>query len=437
MIDGQEVLNLSENMGQPKVYIPLAARMRPKSLADMVGQGHIFGENCMLPNLIKNNSFGSLLFYGPPGCGKTTVAEIISSMVNCDFVKVNAVLPNLAELREIINRIRGRNAILFIDEIHRFNKAQQDLLLPDIEDVAIRLIGATTHNPGFYVINPLLSRSQLIKFEPLSQADMVLVLRKAMADEKIGLKATGCSVDSDVLNKIAAISDGDIRRALNRLESIVMSVPTGTTIGSDSFAHMLESAHTKYDADEDEHYNTISAFIKSIRGCDPDAALYWLAKMLLGGEDPRFIARRLVISASEDVGLADSRGLPMAIACFDPCEKIGMPECRINLAHTTVFLARAPKSNSAYLAIDRAINSIKNNGAQEVPLWLRDSHGIVSKALGHSKAYLYRNDFPYNISGQEYLNEPEQFCFPKKSGTEPTICEKLDKFKFLKRTSRN
>ncbi|MDR1458569.1 MAG: replication-associated recombination protein A [Puniceicoccales bacterium] len=432
MTDDQKTLDLQEVVEHTKAYIPLASRMRPKILADIVGQNHIFGENCLLANLIKNNTFGSLLFYGPPGCGKTTVAEIISRSVNCDFVKINAVLSNVSELREIINRIKNRNFILFIDEIHRFNKAQQDLLLPDMESGAIRLIGATTYNPGFYVISPLLSRSQLVKFEPIDHGSMVSILQKALTDEVMGLKATGCSVDMAVLNKIASVSDGDLRRALNQLEAIVMSVPSGAMIDKSIFDKMLRNSYSKYDADEDEHYDTISAFIKSIRGCDPDAAIYWLAKMLAGGEDPRFIARRLVIAASEDVGLADSRALPLAMACFDACEKIGLPECRINLAQVTIFLASAPKSNSAYLAIDKAVNNLKENGAQPIPLWLRDSHGSVSKDLGNGSDYLYSHEFPNNISGQEYMILPEQFYFPKKSGSEQAICERLAELKSRK-----
>ncbi|MDR2735480.1 MAG: replication-associated recombination protein A [Puniceicoccales bacterium] len=432
MIDDQEILNLSENTEQTRQHVPLAARMRPKTLADIVGQDLILGKSCLLPKLIENNSFGNLLFYGPSGCGKTTIAEIISNQVDCNFVKINAVLSNVAELKEVIHRIKNTNSILFIDEIHRFNKAQQDLLLPDIESGAIRLIGATTHNPGFYVINPLISRSHLVKFEPITADAIISVLNRAMDDSVVGLKATGCSVDQDVLKKIASISDGDLRRALNQLESIVMGVPSGTTINNDIFAKILGNTYTKYDSDEDEHYDTASAFIKSIRGCDPDAAIYWLAKMLVGGEDPRFIARRLVIAASEDIGLADSRALPLAMACFDACEKIGLPECRIILAHVTIFLAAAQKSNSAYLAIDSAMASIRDKGAQQVPLWLRDSHGIISKELGNGKAYKYSHEFPDNISGQEYMVRPEQFYFPRKSGTEQIIGERLAKLRSLK-----
>ena len=336
---------------------PLAVRMRPTSLSEMVGHSHILGRGCLLPELVKSDTFGSLIFYGPPGCGKTTLANVIACETKSRFVKINAVLSNAAQLRTELAeaaRRRGERTILFIDEIHRFNKAQQDLLLPDVEEGNVRLIGATTQNPGFYINAPLLSRSHLFRLEPLGVEDVVKVLRRALEDCARGMGNFGCKASDDTLRAIAAISDGDLRRALNALETIVVSAGGGAEITADSVKIFAQERRIRYDSDEDEHYDTISAFIKSVRGCDPDAALYWLAKMLAGGEDPRFIARRLVILASEDVGLADSRGLLVANAAFDACERVGLPECELNLAHATLFLAAAPKSNSATAALAAA-----------------------------------------------------------------------------------
>ncbi|MDR1255858.1 MAG: replication-associated recombination protein A [Puniceicoccales bacterium] len=415
-------------------YVPLSVRMRPKYLADVVGQKNIIGEDCLLPKIIKTANFSSIILYGPPGCGKTTLAEVISNETNSKFIKINAVLSNVAELREVLFRGRkfGR-VVLFIDEIHRFNKAQQDLLLYDVENGNVSLIGATTHNPGFYVISPLLSRSHLFKLEPLSKEEISAVLLKALSDVDLGLGACKCQVDGDVITHIAAMSNGDLRWALNALETIVLSVPCGSTIRERELKCFAQERMLRYDANEDDHYDTISAFIKSMRGCDPDAAIYWLAKMVNSGEDPRFIARRLVIFASEDVGLADSRALPLAIACFEACEKIGLPECQLNLAHTTVFMATAPKSNSAYMALNRATKSIMTNGAQEVPVWLRDAHGAANERAGNAKNYLYSHEFGKNISGQAYMLTQEKFYFPKQSGAEVAIVERLGELENLRK----
>jgi len=364
---------------------PLAARMRPRGLGDVVGQTHILRTGSLLPKLIQSDRFGSLLFYGPPGCGKTSLAEAIASETGSRFVRVNAVMSNVAELRSILGLARQRpelRTILFIDEIHRFNKAQQDLLLPDVEEGNIRLIGATTHNPGFYINPPLLSRSHLFRLEPLVEEHMVGVLRRALEDAERGLGAHGCSAPDEVLRDLAQLCDGDLRRALNALEVLVLSLESGAAITPEELKVFARERQIRYDSDEDEHFDTISAFIKSIRGGDPDAALYWMAKMLEGGEDARFIARRLVILASEDVGLADAKALPLAVAAHHACDFVGLPECRLNLAHATVYLATAPKSNSAYRAISAAQEAIREHPVQAVPVHLRDSGGQASKRMG-------------------------------------------------------
>jgi putative ATPase len=414
-------------------YVPLSVRMRPKRLEDVIGQKNIIGDDCLLPKIIKSASFSSVILYGPPGCGKTTLAEVIANETDSKFVAINAVLSNVAELRDVLLNARkfGR-VVLFIDEIHRFNKSQQDLLLYDVENGNVSLIGATTHNPGFYVISPLLSRSHLFKLEPLSSDEISSVLVGAISNSEIGLGSYKCQVEECVIDGIASMSNGDLRWALNAIETLVLGVPSGSKITERELKCFAQERLLRYDANEDDHYDTISAYIKSMRGCDPDAAIYWLAKMVNSGEDPRFIARRLVIFASEDVGLADSRALPLALACFEACEKIGMPECQLNLAHATVFMATAPKSNSAYMAFDRATKSIMTNGAQEVPVWLRDAHGTANKRVGNSKNYLYSHEFDKNVSGQSYMLKNEKFYFPKQSGSEAAIADRMREFEKLR-----
>jgi len=296
-----------------RAHQPLAARMRPRTLAEIAGQEHLTAPDGLLARLITTNRFGSLVFYGPPGCGKTSFAEVIARVTGSRFVRVNAVMSNVGELREILATARRRPSeptLLFIDELHRFNKSQQDLLLPDVEEGHVRLIGATTHNPGFYVNPPLLSRSHLFRLEPLAPAAVAGVLARALADPERGLGATANTATPEVLLDLANLCEGDLRRALNALEVVVAGLPPGAPVTPRDLELFARERRIRYDADEDEHYDTISAFIKSCRGSDPDAALYWLAKMLAGGEDPRFLARRLVILASEDVGLADALALP-------------------------------------------------------------------------------------------------------------------------------
>jgi len=419
----------------PKAHQPLAARMRPRTIHEIIGQEHLLKEGSLLPKLIKSDRFGSLLFWGPPGCGKTTFAEVIAKETASKFVPINAVLSNVAELRQILQQARmnpGLRTVLFIDELHRFNKAQQDLLLPDVEQGNIRLIGATTHNPGFYIISPLLSRSHLFKLEPHREVCVVAALRRALEDEERGLGSLELQASDEVLEFLARICDGDLRRGLNALEVLAYSVEDRKELNMEDLKAFAEERQIRYDADEDEHYDTASAFIKSIRGGDPDAAMYWLVKMLAGGEDPRFIARRLVIQASEDVGLADPMALPLAIACKEACEFVGQPECELNLAHTVLYLATAPKSNSATVALAQAKAHLSKNPVQPVPIWLRDGHSKSGKELGHSKDYLYSHDYPEAISGQDYLLKPHQFYTPGSHGREKFILERLNYWKSLK-----
>jgi putative ATPase len=415
---------------------PLAARMRPRLLYEVVGQSHILNADSLLPRLVAQNKFGSLIFYGPPGCGKTSIAEAIANETKSRFVRINAVMSNVAELREILATARKLKSaqtktLLFIDELHRFNKAQQDLLLPDIEEGNLRLIGATTHNPGFYVIPPLLSRSHLFRLEPITVEVIASVLSKALKDEERGLGKTGVVASLELLINLAKVCDGDLRRALNALEVLVVSSKDKKQLTEEDLAIFARERRIRYD-DEDEHYDTISAFIKSCRGGDPDSALYWLVKMLKGGEDPRFIARRLVILASEDIGLADPQALPLAVAAHHACDFIGLPEAELTLAHATLYIACAPKSNSATLGLAAAHQAIDSAPVQTVPLYLKDKGGQANKRLGQSKDYLYSHDFPEGISPQDYLSRPLKLFAPKDQGAEKEIAERLAQWRILK-----
>ncbi|MDP1578641.1 MAG: replication-associated recombination protein A [Candidatus Didemnitutus sp.] len=425
----------AEELPRDIAHQPLAARMRPRALAEVVGQEHLTREGSLLPRLIATNRFGSLIFYGPPGCGKTSFAEAIARETGSRFVRVNAVMSNVAELREILALARRRpeaRTLLFIDELHRFNKAQQDLLLPDVEEGNVRLIGATTHNPGFYVNPPLLSRSHLFRLEPLPTAAVASVLALALTDIERGLGARRHAAAPQVLADLAVLCDGDLRRALNALEVIALSLVEGAPITTSEIELFARERRIRYDADEDEHYDTISAFIKSCRGSDPDAAMYWLAKMLAGGEDARFIARRLVILASEDVGLADPLALPLAVASHHACDFIGLPEAELTLAHATLYIATAPKSNSATLALGEARRVLQEQPVQAVPLYLRDKSGQASKRAGHGQGYRYSHDFPENISGQTYLEQPLTLFTPKAVGAEAKIAERLARWRNLR-----
>ena len=423
-----------------KAAQPLAARMRPRSLVEVVGQQHILAPGSLLPRLVAQNRFGSLLFYGPPGCGKTSIAEAIAHETGSRFVRVNAVMSNVAELREILSAARRRPeaaTILFIDELHRFNKSQQDLLLPDVEEGNVRLIGATTHNPGFYVNPPLLSRSHLFRLEPLAAADVVRVLKDALADNERGLGLRMVTADDKVLADLAVLCDGDLRRALNALEVLVLGLPEKSPITVAELEVFARERRIRYDADEDEHYDTISAYIKSCRGSDPDAAMYWLAKMLAGGEDPRFIARRLVILASEDVGLADPQALPLTVAAHHACDFVGLPEAELTLAHATLYIATAPKSNSATLALGEAHRVLKEQPVQTIPPALRSKSGQANKRMGQGKDYRYSHEYPENISGQDFLERPVTLYTPKAAGWEQKIADRLARWKSLKEEIRS
>ena len=414
---------------------PLAARMRPRNLGEVVGQEHILKSGSLLPRLVAQNRFGSLIFYGPPGSGKTSIAEAIARETQSRFVRINAVMSNVAELRDILATARRRPeaaTILFIDELHRFNKSQQDLLLPDVEEGTIRLIGATTHNPGFYVNPPLLSRSHLFRLEPLKPAAITGVLRAALDDPERGLGARRVTAGDKILGDLAVLCDGDLRRALNALEVLVLGLPEGGELTASELEVFARERRIRYDADEDEHYDTISAFIKSCRGSDPDAAMYWLAKMLAGGEDARFIARRLVILASEDVGLADPPALPLTVAAHHACDFIGLPEAELTLAHATLYIATAPKSNSATLGLAAAHQALKEQPVQTIPAALRSSSGQANKRMGQGQGYAYSHDFPENISGQDYLEKPLAIYTPKPVGWEAKIADRLARWKELK-----
>ncbi|MGB1258437.1 MAG: replication-associated recombination protein A [Akkermansiaceae bacterium] len=428
--------------GPTKVHddAPLAARMRPQTLAEVAGQSHILGEGTLLRRAIEADRFSSLIFYGPPGTGKTTLATVIARSTDCRFEMLNGVESNVAEIREKISQaqhwrnLRDQTTILFIDEIHRFNKAQQDVLLPHVERGTVRFIGATTHNPYFYVNSPLVSRSQIFQLEAVEETDVIQVLERALSDPDRGLGQLSINADADALAHIARICDGDVRKALTALELATMTTPENETgsihLTLEVAEESIQQKAIVYDADGDAHYDTISAFIKTIRGSDPDAALYWLAKMLTAGEDPRFIARRLVISASEDIGLADSNALRVAMDAQQAFEFIGMPEGRIPLAHATVYLATAPKSNSAYAGLGEAMQDVKHGRTLAVPAHLRTKTrkklASQSGATDAELSYRYAHDYEGNYIPQAYLPEGRTYYTPTENGLEKRIKERLD-----------
>ena len=440
----RDVMNLfaaeeEENLEKAK---PLAARMRPRSLDEFFGQEHIVGEGKLLPRMLDADRLGSIILYGPPGCGKTSLAEVIAKHTKRQFRRLNATTAGVKDVRELLveaeNRLSGSGirTVVFIDELHRFSRSQQDVLLPDVENGIISLIGATTANPCFALVAPLLSRSQIFEFRELTQENILQLLKLALKDRDRGLGKVSVQVEDDALVLIAGMSDGDARRALTALEIAVLSVAsTSKVVDRHVVEESLQKKSLRYDASGDEHYDVASAFIKSIRGSDPDAALYWLARMLESGEDPRFIARRLVISASEDIGNADPHGLLIATAAFHATETIGMPECRINLSQATTYLACAPKSNAAYLAIDAALHDVRTQAILPVPRHLKDSHYPGAAELGHGQGYKYSHDFPDGWVSQDYLGVEREYYQPVNRGKEIEFRKRLDDLRACRKPS--
>jgi len=418
---------------------PLAARMRPRNLDEYAGQTHILGAGQLLRRAIEADRIQSLIFYGPPGTGKTSLAQIIARQTKSKFERLSGVESNVADMRRVLsaaaNRLEntGASTILFIDEIHRFNKSQQDVLLPDVESGVVKLIGATTHNPFFFVNSPLVSRSQIFELRPLTEEDLFSLLQRALADEERGLGYMKISADENALRHLAKISDGDARKALNALEiAALTTAPEKNGVVKITLEVAEQSIQKKavvYDGDDDAHYDTISAFIKSMRGSDPDAALYWLAKMIHAGEDPRFIARRIMICAAEDVGLADPMALVLANAAFHTAEFVGWPEARIPLAEATIYIATANKSNSAYLAIDAALVDVRSGRTIAVPEHLRDTHYKGAERLGHGKGYEYAHDGKEHFVPQDYLGADKIYYEPTDQGVEKKIKERVEKWR--------
>jgi len=429
-----------ENPGPVSADAPLATRMRPTTLADYAGQLHILGPGKLLRRAIEADRVASLILFGPPGTGKTTLAQVIAGATKSRFERLSGVEGTVADIRRAVaraaqRRASGQRTIVFIDEIHRFNKAQQDVLLPEVENGIVRLVGATTQNPFFSINSALVSRSQIFELRPLSESDLLLLIGRAMSDRLCGLGKFNAEITPEASEFLARASDGDARKCLNALEIAVLTTPPGADgrirVDLPAAEDSIQRKAVVYDPNGDDHYDTISAFIKSIRGSDPDAAIYWLAKMLHAGEEVRFITRRLVICASEDIGLADSNALVVAQAAAQAVEFIGLPEANLILAHATLYLATAPKSNSATVAIGQAAKEVREGRTLAVPDHLRDGHYKGSERLGHGQGYLYSHDFEGSFVPQAYLPEGRRYFEPTENGLEKRIKERLEHWRRL------
>ncbi len=427
---------------------PLAARMRPRTLEEFSGQLHLIGPGTALRRAIEQDRLPSAIFWGPPGCGKSTLAGLIAQTTRAEFITFSAVLSGVAEVRKSIEAARkrrdagGGRTILFVDEIHRFNRSQQDAFLPHVEDGTIILIGATTENPYFEVNTPLLSRARIFRFEALTEAEVEVLIRRACQDRERGLGALNVRLDDDAAAHLAGCSQGDVRTALTALETAVTaSAPDETGVRRITLALAEEGVQQRtlaYDRNGDQHYDVVSAFIKSIRGSDPDAAVYWLHRMLAAGEDPRFICRRIVVHAAEDVGLADPMALIVATSAAQALELIGLPEAQIPITEAVIYLATAPKSNAVVAAIGKVKSDLQSLPQGPVPVHLRDTHYKGSKALGHGAGYRYPHDFPGNYVFQEYLppgSSSGPYFTPTENGYEAKLRRRMEAWEQQKRAS--
>ena len=437
-------MDLFEYMRQQnmKDESPLASRLRPTTLDEVVGQQHIVGKDKLLYRAIKADKLSSIIFYGPPGTGKTTLAKVIANTTSAEFMQINATSAGKKDMEEVVAAAKnnqgmyGKKTILFIDEIHRFNKGQQDYLLPFVEDGTIILIGATTENPYFEVNPALLSRSVIFELKKLSTEDIRTLLLRAVNDTEKGMGSYHAQMDDDALEFLADMANGDARAALTAIELGILTTDRSEDgiihITLDVASECIQKRVINYDKTGDNHYDTISAFIKSMRGSDPDAAVYYLARMLYAGEDVKFIARRIMILASEDIGNADPQALQVAVAAAQAVERIGMPEARIILSQAALYVATAPKSNACYMAIDKALDVVKNSKTAPVPVHLQDAHYKGSAKLGHGVGYLYAHDYPNHYVRQQYLPDAyvnEKFYEPGDMGYERDIKKHLDKIK--------